>query len=136
MRKISKHVQIEGPIEHKKDDSKIQVGIDIERVVRFREFKYPEKMFTEKELEYFQKFADKAVHMAGTFCAKEAVSKAIKKGLGKEVGVQDIEILHDEYGAPYVNDINGKLEPILGPNDLDVSIAHSDEIAVSTCILY
>ena len=50
--------------------------------------------------------------------------------------MQDIEILHDEYGAPYVNDINGKLEPILGPNDLDVSIAHSDEIAVSTCILY
>lgn len=136
MYKITKKVPIEGPIEHIKNHSKIRVGIDIERVVRFRGFKYPEKIFTEKEMEYFQKFADKAVHMAGTFCAKEAVAKAIKTGLGKEVCLQDIEILHGDFGEPYVNDINGKLEPILGINELDVSIAHSDEIAVSTCILF
>ena len=136
MKKLKKLEEIEGPIEHVKDHSKVSVGTDIEMVVRFRGFKHPEKIYTEKELAYFQKFADKAVHMAGTFCAKEAVAKAIKTGLGKEVCLQDIEILHDEYGAPYVNDINGKLEPILGTNDLDISIAHSDEIAVSTCILY
>ena len=75
MRKISKHVQIEGPIEHKKDDSKIQVGIDIERVVRFRDFKYPEKMFTEKELEYFQNCAYKAGHMAAHFVQKRLFQK-------------------------------------------------------------
>ena len=136
MKKIKKLVEIEGPIKHKKDHSKVRIGTDIEMVVRFRGFKHSERIFTEKEIEYFQKFADKAVHMAGTFCAKEAVAKAIKTGLGKEVCLQDIEILHDEYGVPYVNDINGKLEPILGENELDVSIAHSDEIAVASCIFY
>lgn len=119
-----------------REKSKVQIGVDIERVVRFRGFKCPEKVFTASEMEYFAKFADKAVHMAGTFCAKEAVSKAIKTGLGKEVCLLDIEILHGEFGDPYVNDINGKLRPILGKNDLDISISHSDEIAVATCVLY
>ena len=64
------------------------------------------------------------------------MSKAIKTGLGQEVCLLDIEILHGEFGDPYVNDINGKLRPILGKNDLDISISHSDEIAVATCVLY
>ena len=135
MEKIKKLVLSQSG-EHTRDKSKVQIGVDIERVVRFRGFKYPEKVFTTSEMEYFAKFADKAVHMAGTFCAKEAVSKAIKTGLGKEISLLDIEILHGELGDPYVNDINGKLRPILGKNDLDISISHSDEIAVATCVLY
>ena len=135
MEKIKKLVLSQSG-EHTRDKSKVQIGVDIERVVRFRGFKYPEKVFTTSEMEYFAKFADKAVHMAGAFCAKEAVSKAIKTGLGKEISLLDIEILHGELGDPYVNDINGKLRPILGKNDLDISISHSDEIAVATCVLY
>ena len=39
-----------------REKSKVQIGVDIERVVRFREFKCPEKVFTASEMEYFAKF--------------------------------------------------------------------------------
>ena len=39
-----------------REKSKVQIGVDIERVVRFRGFKCPEKVFTASEMEYFAKF--------------------------------------------------------------------------------
>ena len=46
----------------------------------------------------------------------------------------DIEILHNENGAPYVNSekVMKKLLE-LGYNEIDVSISHSDKTAISVC---
>ena len=41
-------------------------------------------------------------HIAGRFAAKEAISKALGTGFGKDLGWLDIEILNDEAGKPIV----------------------------------
>ncbi|PIP78319.1 MAG: holo-ACP synthase [Gammaproteobacteria bacterium CG22_combo_CG10-13_8_21_14_all_40_8] len=41
--------------------------------------------------------------MAKRWAAKEAVSKAFGTGIGKELSFQDIEIQHNEQGAPQVH---------------------------------
>ena len=85
----------------------MEVGIDILEIDRFLEIEKEEtklkKMFTAKEIEYFNKFQFKTSHIAGTFCAKEAFVKALKTGFTKEIGLLDVEILHNENGVPYIN---------------------------------
>lgn len=114
------------------------VGIDIENVSRFLDYKEAkdkiDKIFTVKEQEYFAKFKNSAPHIAGTFCAKEAVSKALKVGFYNGLTPLDIEILHGIKGEPYVN-IEGKIEKLLKGRKVDISISHSKDSAIAICII-
>lgn len=114
------------------------VGIDIERVDRFEtmlDTKKQAKIFTKSEQEYFDKFKFKLDHMAGCFCAKEAVSKALKVGFYTKITPLDIEILHNENGAPYVNTQNEKLSNLLKNRKIDISISHTLDLATAICIV-
>ncbi len=116
----------------------MKVGIDIEKIKRFEimlDKNKLEKIFTPKEIEYFNKFQYKLDHIAGGFCAKEAVSKALKVGFYTKINPIDIEILHDENGAPFVNKENEKLAKLLCGRDAEISISHSDDIATAICII-
>lgn len=61
------------------------------------------KVLTENELVRFEQLKGRRrlEYLAGRWSAKEAFAKAIGTGIGK-VGFQDIEILTDDKGAPYV----------------------------------
>lgn len=106
------------------------IGIDIEKVERFKVFKKTQlsKIFTKKEIEYCYSFANPYTHIAGMWCVKEAFIKATKN---KNVPPKTIEVLHYDNGAPYIN-ITRDIEEFLideNSSNIDVSITHTDEYA-------
>ena len=118
----------------------MQVGIDIIEIDRLKIINDDEDklkiIFTEKEIEYINKFKNKLDHIAGFFCAKEAFSKALKSGFGKDFNALDIEVLHNDSGAPYINVINSKIISKMANKKIELSISHSDTVATAICILY
>ena len=81
------------------------VGTDILEINRMEKLvdnnKFMSTYYTQKELSYIMDKANRAETAAATFCAKEAVAKAIGTGF---VGFlpRDIEIDRDERGRPTV----------------------------------
>lgn len=118
----------------------MSVGIDIIDANRFEHFINDESkmsgLFTAKEIAYFGKFSNMAIHMAGTFSAKEAVVKAFKTGFTTGIMPLDIEIIHTN-GVPSVVLKNGakKFFEEGGYKSIDISISHTNTIAESICIL-
>lgn len=115
------------------------IGIDILEVERFNQINTDEekmkKIFTDSEIKYFNKFSEKLSHIAGHFCAKEAVAKALKKGFGEYLSPVDVEVLHNKDGAPYVNINNPKLQKVLCDRKIDISISHTKLVATAICIV-
>ena len=76
--------------------------------------------------------------LAGRYAAKEAVSKALGSGIGREgIAFRDIEILRDPAGAPqvFLHGAAGALYKKLGGQGLSLSISHENEFAVAFCVL-
>ena len=92
-------------------------GSFIQRVLTPNELTLFEKLSTKRQIEF----------LAGRFACKEAFSKAWGTGIGK-VGLQDIEVLTEKTGAPYVANSphNGKVF---------VSITHTDTMAIAQIVL-
>ena len=110
------------------------IGIDI---VEFEEIKerlsdrFINRILSEREQErYYQmKSTDARIaYLAGRFAAKEAYTK-VYKNFDHSLNFTDVEILNDEYGAPY---ILSKYRP---KDNVNVSISHSRNYAVAVCIL-
>ena len=84
------------------------IGSDIIEVGRIKNAieKHPrflKKIFTGKEILYCQSRKDnKYQSFASRFAAKEAVAKSLHQGLGKHIFFNEIEILNNEFGNPYV----------------------------------
>ena len=110
--------------------------IEIERIKKASQNeKFMNKIFTEGEREYFIKRNLKAESIAGTFSAKEAVSKSVGTGI-REFSFKDIEILRDEIGKPYVNPLND-FKKFCDKNkisEIKISISHCREYAVANAI--
>lgn len=106
------------------------IGIDLEKVERFKKFNKTElnRIFTKNEIEYAFKFENPYTHIAGMWCVKEAFIKCLKN---KKIPLKKIEVLHDENGAPNINISNFLEEFFLKENCsfVDVSISHTDDIA-------
>lgn len=88
------------------------------------------RVFTPKELELAR---DSVSFLAGRFCVKEAVSKALGCGIGK-ISWQEVETLIDSEGAPVVN-LRGnaaRLAASLGLTIWAVSITHTRQVAAAS----
>ena len=75
-------------------------------------------------------------YYAGRWCAKEAISKMLGTGIGKDCSFQDITVLNDELGAPYVilsGAAKAKAES-LGITKIHISISHEDHYCIATVI--
>ena len=74
---------------------------------------------------------------AKRWCAKEAVAKALGTGIAKGVGFQEIEITHDELGAPQVNLYEGALSRLhsLGATKALISLSDEQHYALAFCTL-
>lgn len=68
---------------------------------RFGE-RFAKRILTPKELARVQDLHDPVPFLAKRFAAKEALSKALGTGIGKEVGFHDIAIVNDAKGKPVV----------------------------------
>jgi holo-[acyl-carrier protein] synthase len=116
------------------------IGTDIIEIKRVKEAitknpKFIERLFTEKEIEYFKKRNMNIQHIAGGFSAKEAVLKALGTGLGA-FRWKDIEILRCSVGKPIVK-INAKVKHYVEENgigDIHVTISHCRDFATATAI--
>lgn len=109
------------------------VGIDI---VEFEEIKerlsdrFINRILSEREqVRYYNMKSTEAriAYIAGRFAAKEAYTK-VYKNFDHSLNFTEVEILNDEYGAPY---IESKYRP---EDEVNVSISHSRNYAVAVCI--
>ena len=120
---------------------KIKTGVDIIEIDRVRkciedtEGKFCERVYSKKEIEYCEsKKMQKYQHYAARFAAKEAVFKAISVMLPDKYDINwnDIEILNDKNGRPYVNILNHDINS----ENIDISISHCKEYAVASVIFF
>lgn len=65
--------------------------------------RFVERILTADERLIYQKRQQSVNFLAKQFAAKEALAKALGTGIAKGVGFQELEILRNEQGTPYVN---------------------------------
>ena len=111
------------------------IGLDVTEIDRIasahaRSLKFKERILTCIELEKFEQLKEtrQIEYLAGRFAAKEAFSKALGTGIGKDCSFQDIEIRSSEAGKPVLyfkgNEVKGY-----------VSITHTKQFAAAQVIL-
>lgn len=103
----------------------------LERTPRIRQ-----RLFTEAEIAYCEKYRFAERHYAGRWAAKEAVTKALGCGLIQWNGV---EVLRKPRQAPTVR-IFGKIEQFASmvgvrEDEISISITHSELSAVAVAII-
>jgi holo-[acyl-carrier protein] synthase len=117
------------------------IGVDVVDVDRMkfaleRTPRIRQRLFTEDEIAYCEKFRFAERHYAGRWAAKEAVTKALGCGLIQWNGV---EVIRRPRRAPSVR-IFGKIEGFadmvgVRQEDLSISITHSELSAVAVCVV-
>ena len=116
-------------------------GIDIIEIERIKKAinknnKFLERIYTEKEIEYFKQKGYKAQTIAGNFAAKEAISKAFGTGI-RGCSFKDMEILRNSLGKPVAKLYNElyELSEKLEITEIILSISHSKDYAVANAII-
>lgn len=121
---------------------RIRVGVDVvgvERVGRLVDENEGmlDEVFSAREQAYcLAKKATRNRHLAGRFAAKEAVLKAFGTGLATRMRWTDVEILNERSGRPMV-ELHGEVAAFAdrgGLSDLDVSVSHSEGLAISHAV--
>jgi holo-[acyl-carrier protein] synthase len=117
------------------------IGVDVVDVDRMkfaleRTPRIRQRLFTEDEIVYCEKFRFAERHYAGRWAAKEAVTKALGCGLIQWNGV---EVVRRPRRAPFVR-ISGKIKSFadmvgVREEDLFISITHSELSAVAVCVV-
>ncbi len=108
----------------------VGVGVDITLISRIERNigngRFMEKLFTKAEISYINSRGNRAQTAAGMFCAKEALLKAMGKGLG-QIAFHKMEVLHRESGAPYMNcEVDGTVH---------LSISHTGDMAIAQVVV-
>ena len=121
----------------------IAVGTDILRLDRIEEVhqrlgdRFVERILTPTEREEFGASKRPLNLLAKRFAAKEAVAKCLGTGIGRGVSWQDIEITHDDNGAPGVRLSGGALAAAgaLGGTRVMLSLADESDCVVAFAAL-
>ena len=113
------------------------IGTDIIEISRIKKSmenpRFLEKNFTNSENDYFVEKKMNPQSVAAAFAAKEAFSKALGTGISG-FSFKDIEVLHNELGAPYIRLDNGAKEFFDG-GEINLSLSHCDEYAVAVVVI-
>lgn len=119
---------------------KIYTGVDIVSNLRIKQaydkfrYRFLDKIYTEKEIEYCLKKKEFVNCLAARFAAKEAFIKAFYKYSGFKPSFKEIEILGQE-GKPatlklHLKDIN------INICQIDISISHEKDYSLASVIIY
>jgi len=114
----------------------MQIGTDIVLIERIEKSiekfgdKFKERFLTEEEIQSTKKIES----IAGLWAAKEAISKALKCGISKNLSFHDIVITKDSHGAPhFILSRNAqKLHNII---ESSLSISHDGGFAIAVVAL-
>ena len=120
----------------------MKLGNDIIEIDRIRQAleksqSFRDRVYTPREIDYCEsRNKGRYESYAGIYAAKEAFIKALGTGM-RHGSWQDIEIDHDELGAPLIRlqDTFKDIYDTLGYTDTHVSISHCKAYAMSTVIL-
>lgn len=118
------------------------IGIDVVEVDRIASAidrhgePFLAKIFTAGERAYCESRKNPAPHYAARFAAKEAVAKALGCGIGGRVGLADLEVTHEEHGAPKLR-LLGKAAEFAresGVAEIQISLTHTRRHAAANAI--
>ncbi len=108
------------------------IGIDL---IRLERIKHSIDRFGEKFLHRF--LCDEEIDLvknyktaAGFWAAKEASSKALGTGIGKECGFHDIKLTKSDKGAPQI-ELSQHLMDQFQITDTSISITHDGDYAIA-----
>jgi len=106
------------------------IGIDIVSIERFEKF-------LEKKQALQKYLSDEEILLvtssstaAGFFASKEAISKALKTGIGKNCSFKDIKIHKESQGAPYFT-LNKSIIDKFNITETSLSITHDGGFAIA-----
>jgi len=121
------------------------IGIGIDNVLNRRMqdmlLKWAEKVedrvFTEEELEYSKGKGETHIHLAARFAAKEALFKALGKGLSEGMTWNDVMVRNEESGKPYIvlRDRAREIADSMKVEKIHLSLTHSEECSIAVVIL-
>ncbi|MGA2354832.1 MAG: holo-[acyl-carrier-protein] synthase [Terriglobales bacterium] len=121
----------------------IGTGVDIAEVHRIRESierfgdRFLHRIFTEGEINYCQRRANRFESYAARFAAKEAGMKALGTGWSHGIRWRDIEVVRPKGQRPTIQ-FHGEAAIIaskLGTKNIALSITHTSEQALAHIIL-
>ena len=121
----------------------VGIGIDLAEVDRIREAierhgkRFIERIYTEKEIAYVERKANKYERYAARFATKEAGMKAVGTGWKRGVRWRDFEVTNLPSGRPTLQ-LHGeaaKFAESLGVRNIALSITHTAAQGMAIVIL-
>ncbi len=121
----------------------IAIGTDILEIKRIDEVlsrlgeRFVRRILTEQEQAEYRDSGQPARLLAKRFAAKEAIAKALGTGIGRGVSWQDMQIEHNDSGAPLVRLSGGALEVVQrrGGSRVELSLADEQDYVVAFAVL-
>lgn len=121
----------------------IAIGTDILEIKRIDEVlsrlgdRFVRRILTEQEQAEYRDSGQPARLLAKRFAAKEAIAKALGTGIGRGVSWQDIQVEHNDSGAPLVRLSGGALEVVQrrGGSRVELSLADEQDYVVAFAVL-
>jgi len=112
------------------------IGIDLIKIDRMEKFidRFGDKALARFLNENEIALVKKASTAAGFWAAKEAFSKALRVGIGKECSFHDIEIYKINSGAPALK-IDERLISNFSIKDSSLSITHDGGFAIAVVVI-
>lgn len=122
----------------------IGIGTDIVDIRRIKKIlaqtyaqRFVERILHHNELIIFNQHTQKSNYLAKRFAAKEAVSKALGTGIGQSVQFNEVQVDHDELGAPMIK-LHGRTKEYAdqkGNKSTYVSLSDDGDYALAYVIL-
>ncbi len=117
-------------------------GVDLVEVARIAQIRarhgdrFLDRVFTPAEREYALASRRADERLAARFAAKEAVMKALGTGQGAGVRFRDIEVVHDDRGAPALV-LHGRAHTVAHERRVrswTLSLSHVRRVAIASVI--
>jgi holo-[acyl-carrier protein] synthase len=117
-------------------------GVDIAETERIQHGletygdRFVKRVFTQQEIEYCNRFKNRAERYAARFAAKEAAFKALGTGWAQGVRWRDVEVVHLPSGKPEIV-LTGKALDVaqgLRVSRISVSLSHANRYVVAHVI--
>ena len=119
----------------------IGIGTDIAEVPRIAKSiekdSFKERVFSKTEIAYCETKTNKEENYAARFAAKEAFFKALGTGWRGGMAFNEVEVVNDELGKPFILLLGATAEIIKEKNIriIHVSLSHIKDVAMATVVL-
>jgi holo-[acyl-carrier protein] synthase len=121
----------------------VGTGVDIAEVGRIRESverfgdRFLHRVFTQGEIEYCERKANRFESYAARFAAKEAAMKALGTGWNHGIRWRDVEVVRPKGQRPTVqfHGLAAELAQKMGAKNIALSITHTAEQALAHVII-